>query len=98
MSAGAARNWPGPWTIFGCSPAGKVALDAGASTGGFTHVLLTRGASKVYAVDVGYGQLDASLRGDPRVMALERLNIRLLPGRPSLSPSTWSPWTCPSFP
>ncbi len=58
---------------------GKVALDVGASTGGFTHCLLTRGARKVYAVDVGYGQLDATLRGDPRVVVLERVNIRHLP-------------------
>ncbi len=64
---------------FAVSPAGKVALDTGASTGGFTHVLLTRGARKVYAVDVGYGQLDAGLRNDPRVVVLERLNIRHLP-------------------
>jgi len=64
---------------FQVSPAGKVALDAGASTGGFTHVLLTQGAHRVYAVDVGYGQLDASLRRDPRVVALERRNLRLLP-------------------
>jgi 23S rRNA (cytidine1920-2'-O)/16S rRNA (cytidine1409-2'-O)-methyltransferase len=63
---------------FQVDPAGKVALDAGASTGGFTHCLLTRGAVKVYAVDVGYGQLDAGLRGDPRVVVLERLNIRHL--------------------
>jgi 23S rRNA (cytidine1920-2'-O)/16S rRNA (cytidine1409-2'-O)-methyltransferase len=58
---------------------GKVALDVGASTGGFTHCLLTRGARKVYAVDVGYGQLDAALRNDPRVVVLERVNIRHLP-------------------
>ena len=66
---------------FGVSPAGKVALDTGASTGGFTHVLLTRGASRVYAVDVGYGQLDLSLRHDPRVVVLERVNIRYLSAR-----------------
>ncbi len=64
---------------FRVSPAGKVALDAGASTGGFTQVLLLGGAAKVYAVDVGYGQLDASLRADPRVVSLERQNLRLLP-------------------
>jgi len=64
---------------FQVAPAGKVALDVGASTGGFTHCLLTRGASRVYAVDVGYGQLDASLRDDPRVVVLERVNIRHLP-------------------
>ena len=64
---------------FQVSPAGKITLDAGASTGGFTHVLLLGGAKKVYAVDVGYGQLDAGLRADPRVVALERQNLRLLP-------------------
>jgi 23S rRNA (cytidine1920-2'-O)/16S rRNA (cytidine1409-2'-O)-methyltransferase len=63
---------------FGIFPAGQVALDTGASTGGFTHCLLTRGARRVYAVDVGYGQLDAGLRSDPRVVALERVNIRRL--------------------
>ncbi|MDP2044865.1 MAG: TlyA family RNA methyltransferase, partial [Deltaproteobacteria bacterium] len=69
----------GALDYFAVSPAGKVALDTGASTGGFTHVLLTRGASRVYAVDVGYGQLDLSLRNDPRVVVLERVNIRYLP-------------------
>jgi len=64
---------------FQVHPAGRVALDAGASTGGFTHCLLSRGARKVYAVDVGYGQLDPSLRRDPRVVALERVNLRHLP-------------------
>ena len=64
---------------FQVDPKGKVCLDAGASTGGFTHVLLLRGAAKVYAVDVGYGQLDQSLRRDSRVAVLERINIRLLP-------------------
>ena len=64
---------------FQVAVAGKVALDTGASTGGFTHCLLTRGAKKVYAVDVGYGQLDAGLRNDPRVVVLERVNIRHLP-------------------
>jgi 23S rRNA (cytidine1920-2'-O)/16S rRNA (cytidine1409-2'-O)-methyltransferase len=64
---------------FGVDVQGKVCLDAGASTGGFTQVLLLRGAARVYAVDVGYGQLDQSLRRDPRVAVLERTNIRLLP-------------------
>jgi 23S rRNA (cytidine1920-2'-O)/16S rRNA (cytidine1409-2'-O)-methyltransferase len=64
---------------FQVSPAGQVALDVGASTGGFTHCLLSRGARKVFAVDVGYGQLDAGLRHDPRVVVLERQNIRRLP-------------------
>ena len=64
---------------FPVSVAGRVAMDVGASTGGFTHCLLTKGVGKVYAVDVGYGQLDASLRQDPRVIVLERRNIRHLP-------------------
>ncbi|MGA9821110.1 MAG: SAM-dependent methyltransferase, partial [Desulfobaccales bacterium] len=63
---------------FRVLPAGKTALDAGASTGGFTQVLLLAGAKIVYAVDVGYGQLDAALRADPRVVALERRNLRRL--------------------
>jgi 23S rRNA (cytidine1920-2'-O)/16S rRNA (cytidine1409-2'-O)-methyltransferase len=63
---------------FQVYPEGKVALDVGASTGGFTHCLLMRGARKVFAVDVGYGQLDVNLRRDPRVVVLERVNIRHL--------------------
>jgi 23S rRNA (cytidine1920-2'-O)/16S rRNA (cytidine1409-2'-O)-methyltransferase len=63
---------------FGIDPAGLVAADVGASTGGFTEVLLRRGAKRIYAVDVGYGQLDARLRGDPRVTVLERTNARHL--------------------
>jgi len=61
---------------FGIDPTGMVGLDIGASTGGFTDVLLRRGASRVYAVDVGYGQLAWSLRQDPRVVVLERENVR----------------------
>lgn len=61
---------------FGLDPAGKVALDIGASTGGFTDILLRRGATRVYAIDVGYGQLAWSLRQDPRVVVLERCNVR----------------------
>ena len=57
---------------------GRVALDIGASTGGFTDCLLQRGAAKVYAVDVGRGQLDWKLRTDPRVIVLEKLNARFL--------------------
>jgi 23S rRNA (cytidine1920-2'-O)/16S rRNA (cytidine1409-2'-O)-methyltransferase len=60
---------------FGVSPAGRICLDVGASTGGFTSVLIERGAAKVYAVDVGHGQLLGSLRQDPRVVNLERTNI-----------------------
>lgn len=65
---------------FGMDVAGRVCLDAGASTGGFTDVLLQRGAGRVLAVDVGYGQLDWRLRNDPRVMVLERTNVRYLSG------------------
>src|SRR5215475_5215345 len=57
---------------------GKIALDIGASTGGFTDCLLQRSAEKVYAVDVGYGQLDWKLRNDPRVIVLEKINARFL--------------------
>jgi 23S rRNA (cytidine1920-2'-O)/16S rRNA (cytidine1409-2'-O)-methyltransferase len=63
---------------FGIDPAGRVCLDAGASTGGFTDVLLQRGAARVYAVDVGRGQLAESLRRDPRVVSMERTNARSL--------------------
>lgn len=63
---------------FEVSVAGKIALDIGAATGGFTEVLLERGARRVYAVDVGYGQLALKLREDPRVIVLERQNARYL--------------------
>lgn len=63
---------------FGVDPAGLVCLDVGASTGGFTDCLLQRGAARVYALDVGYGQLDQRLRDDPRVVVLERVNARHL--------------------
>jgi 23S rRNA (cytidine1920-2'-O)/16S rRNA (cytidine1409-2'-O)-methyltransferase len=59
-------------------PAGRICLDVGASTGGFTDCLLQQGAARVHAVDVGYGQLDAKLRADPRVVVLERTNARNL--------------------
>jgi len=61
---------------FAIDPRGKICLDIGASTGGFTDVLLERGATKVYAIDVGYGQLAWKLRQDPRVVVLERENVR----------------------
>ncbi len=61
---------------LGLDVAGKVVLDVGASTGGFTDCLLQRGARRVYAVDVGYGQLAWKLRGDPRVVNRERTNVR----------------------
>jgi 23S rRNA (cytidine1920-2'-O)/16S rRNA (cytidine1409-2'-O)-methyltransferase len=67
---------------------GRTALDVGASTGGFTDCLLQRGAAKVYAVDVGYGQLDQRLRKDARVVSMERTNIRdleTLPETPAVA-------------
>lgn len=73
---------------FPVDPSGRQCLDAGASTGGFTDVLLQRGASRVCALDVGYGQLAWSLRSDPRVTVLERVNARtLVPGALPLTPS-----------
>jgi 23S rRNA (cytidine1920-2'-O)/16S rRNA (cytidine1409-2'-O)-methyltransferase len=63
---------------FPVDPRGKVCADLGASTGGFTDLLLQRGAARVYAVDVGYGQLHPRLRGDPRVVVRERENARNL--------------------
>ena len=66
---------------LGVRVAGRPCLDAGASTGGFTDVLLRRGARWVLAVDVGYGQLDWSLRNDERVVVMERTNVRHLSGR-----------------
>lgn len=84
------RGQPHPWVSrggvklahgldhFALDPAGAVAIDVGSSTGGFTDVLLSRGAAKVYAVDVGHGQLAWKLRNDPRVVVLERTNARHL--------------------
>jgi 23S rRNA (cytidine1920-2'-O)/16S rRNA (cytidine1409-2'-O)-methyltransferase len=68
----------GALDTFGISVEGRRCLDAGASTGGFTEVLLDRGAREVVAVDVGYGQLAWSLRSDPRVLVVERTNVREL--------------------
>lgn len=75
---------------FGIDPAGCLALDVGASTGGFTDCLLRRGASRVYAVDVGERLLDDRLRRDPRVVSIEKVNFRhaaadLLPEKVSLA-------------
>ncbi len=67
---------------FGVEVRDLAALDVGASTGGFTDVLLQRGARRVYAIDVGYGQLDYRLRQDPRVVVLERTHIRQLEALP----------------
>ncbi|MBM3517358.1 MAG: TlyA family RNA methyltransferase [Alphaproteobacteria bacterium] len=65
---------------FGLDPADRVALDVGASTGGFTDVLLARGVARVYAVDVGYGQIHERIRHNPRVILRERTNARYLSG------------------
>ena len=84
------RGQPHPWVsrgglklahaieAFGIDAADKIAIDVGASTGGFTDVLLANGAAKVYAVDVGHGQLAWKLRNDPRVIVLEKTNARHL--------------------
>lgn len=84
------RGEPHPWVsrggiklaagleAFKIDPAGMTAVDVGASTGGFTDVLLQKGVAKVYAVDVGHGQLAWKLRNDPRVVVLERINARHL--------------------
>jgi 23S rRNA (cytidine1920-2'-O)/16S rRNA (cytidine1409-2'-O)-methyltransferase len=84
------RGKPHPWVSrggvklahalqhFGLDPQDRVCIDVGASTGGFTDVLLQHGAAKVYAVDVGEGQLDWKLRNDPRVVVLEKTNARHL--------------------
>lgn len=61
---------------FGIDPTGYVCSDSGASTGGFTDCLLQQGAKKVFAIDVGYGQLDWKIRSDPRVVVMERTNVR----------------------
>ena len=64
--------------VFPISMEGKTCLDIGASTGGFTDCMLQNGALKVYSVDVGYGQLDWKLRNDPRVVCMEKTNVRLM--------------------
>jgi 23S rRNA (cytidine1920-2'-O)/16S rRNA (cytidine1409-2'-O)-methyltransferase len=74
---------------FALDPAGAVAIDVGASTGGFTDVLLAHGAAKVYAVDVGHGQLAWKLRTDPRVVVLERTNARHLSANEIPEPADW---------
>src|SRR5215207_3601809 len=74
---------------FALDPAGLIALDTGASTGGFTDVLLQRGAARVYAVDVGYGLIDWRLRQDPRVVLIERTNIRYLEALPGMGDGGW---------
>jgi 23S rRNA (cytidine1920-2'-O)/16S rRNA (cytidine1409-2'-O)-methyltransferase len=73
-----ALKLPAALDAFSLDIEGRIAVDVGASTGGFTEVLLARGARRVYAVDVGYGQLHERLRGDPRVVSRERVNARRL--------------------
>lgn len=68
--------------VWRIDPTGKVALDVGSSTGGFTELLLRRGARRVYAVDAGYGQLHWRLRADSRVISMERTNVRYLSDLP----------------
>lgn len=74
----AGRKLAGALDHFSLAPEGWVCADVGASTGGFTDCLLQRGAAKVYAIDVGYGQLDYKLRQDDRVVVMERVNARYL--------------------
>src|SRR4029077_643746 len=68
----------GALDLFGVDVQAKTALDIGASTGGFTDCLLQHGAAKVFAIDVGHGQLAWKLRNDPRVVVMEKLNARFL--------------------
>src|SRR5581483_1681818 len=70
---------------FHLDPTGRIAIDVGASTGGFTQCLLERGAQRVYAVDVGHGQLAWTLRNDPRVVVMERTKIRHVTSLPQLA-------------
>jgi 23S rRNA (cytidine1920-2'-O)/16S rRNA (cytidine1409-2'-O)-methyltransferase len=79
----------GALAAFGLDPAGVVAADIGASTGGFTDCLLQRGAARVYAIDVGRGQLHDKLRRDPRVTSMERVNARHLRSGDLPEPMDW---------
>lgn len=79
----------GALDAFGLSPEGIFAADFGASTGGFTDCLLQRGAARVYAIDVGYGQLHPKLRNDPRVVVMERVNARTLAAGALPEPMQW---------
>jgi 23S rRNA (cytidine1920-2'-O)/16S rRNA (cytidine1409-2'-O)-methyltransferase len=76
-------------THFALDPKGAVVIDVGASTGGFTDVVLANGATRVYAVDVGHGQLAWKLRNDPRVVVLERTNTRHLTAKEIPEPVDW---------
>jgi 23S rRNA (cytidine1920-2'-O)/16S rRNA (cytidine1409-2'-O)-methyltransferase len=72
----------GALDVFDVDPHGKICADIGASTGGFSDCLLQRGAARVYAIDVGYGQLAWKIRSDPRVVVMDRINIRYLDALP----------------
>ncbi len=86
-------------THFGVKLEGKVCMDVGASTGGFTDCMLQNGAVKVYAVDVGHGQLDWKLRNDPRVVCMEKTNIRYVtPEDIAGAGGILLPSTCPLSP
>lgn len=74
----------GALSSFAVDPSGKICADVGASTGGFTDVLLQRGAARIYALDVGYGQIAWKLRTDPRVIVMDRLNARYLDSLPEV--------------
>ena len=79
---------------FGVSLDGKVCMDVGASTGGFTDCMLQNGAVKVYSIDVGYGQLDWKLRNDPRVVCMEKTNIRYVLPENLQEPAQFSSIEC----
>jgi len=81
---------------FGIDPKGRACLDVGASTGGFTQVLIARGALRIYAVDVGKAQLHAALRGRPEIVSLEETDIRKLPPPSLPKPRASSPSTSAS--
>ena len=81
---------------FRVNPDGKMCLDVGASTGGFTDCLLQRGAAKVFAVDVGTNQLDWKLRRDPRVVSMEKTTRGICASSNSARELSWSPWMCHS--
>jgi 23S rRNA (cytidine1920-2'-O)/16S rRNA (cytidine1409-2'-O)-methyltransferase len=78
----AALKLEGALNAFNIDPRGRISADVGACTGGFTEVLLQRGAERVFAIDVGYGDLDWKVRSDPRVTVMERTNARFLESLP----------------
>lgn len=80
-------------SFFGVVPEGYICSDSGASTGGFTDCLLQQGAKKVFAIDVGYGQLAWKIREDPRVVVMERTNIRNVTPEDIGEPLDLSVWT-----